>query len=295
MRFSELRADELEAALLGLRRQERRLEVEVLHGLIEVERRRLYLDRGYGSLFAYCVERLGYCESAAGRRIAAARALRRSPRLEGMLLEGVVHLSTLAMAAKAIEKDERVLDLIRGKTQRQVEEILAARGHPTERCESIHAVPGEAGVDWEFRFVAGPDFREKFERARALLSGTYPQGVTQEQVFGAALDEYLGRHDPARPVERSPRGSDGARRSRSIPAAARRAVWGRDGGRCTFVGPDGRRCGSTWDVEVDHVKPYCRGGEHRIENLRLLCSAHNRRQAERDLGTAWMAPFKRRE
>ncbi len=264
MDFRGLSSDALEAALLGLRRRERQLEVQVLQGLIEVERRRLHLDRGYGSLFAYCVELLGYCESAAGRRIAAARALRRCPRIEAMLLAGEVHLSTVAMAAKAIAKDERVLDRIRGKTRRQVEEILAAGG------------------TWEFRFDAGAAFREKFERARALLSRKHPDGVTPEQVLEAALDEYLKRH------EHSPRGSGGG--ARYIPAAVRRAVSRRDGDRCTFVGPDGRRCGSTWDVEVDHVKPCSRGGGRRLENLQLLCSAHNRRK-----GTAWMASFQRRE
>ncbi len=293
--FRGLTSDALEAALLGLRVQERRLEVQVLHGLIEVERRRLYLDQGFGSLFAYCVGRLGYCESAAGRRIAAARALKRCPRIEGMLLGGELHLSTVAIAAREIEKDEAVLELIRGRTQRQVELILASRGRPAQERDSIRAVPGEDGVDWEFRFAASPGFREKFERARSLLSGKHPGGVSLEQVFEAALDEYLERRDPVRPrrARHSPRGS--GRRSRAVPRALRRAVWSRDRGRCTFVGPDGRACGSTWDVEIDHVRPYCRGGDHRLENLRLLCSAHNRRRAERDLGTARRAPFQRRE
>lgn len=280
MEFRGLASDALEAALLALRRQERQLEVQVLHGLIEVERRRLHLDRGYGSIFTYSVEFLGYGESAAGRRIAAARALRRCPRIEGLLLAGEVHLSTVAMAAKEIAQDEGVLDRIRGKTQRQVEEILAA------------------GKIREFKFEAGPAFREKFERARALLSRKHADGITPEQVLEAALDEYLKRHDPARPINHSPRGSDRAgprRRSRAVPAAVRRAVWRRDGGRCTFMGPHGRRCGSTWDVEIDHVRPFCRGGEHRIGNLRLLCSAHNRRNAELELGTASRAPFHRRE
>jgi hypothetical protein len=218
---------------------------------------------------------LGYCESSAGRRIAAARALRSCPRIEGLLLAGDVHVSTVAMAAKSIAKDERVLDRIRGKTQRQVEEILAQ--------------PGDLR---ELRFAAGPAVREKFERVRSLLSGKHPEGVTPEQVLEAALDEYLKRHESAR-SDRSPGGS--GKRSRKIPAGVRRAVQRRDGGRCTFIGSQGRRCGSTWDVEVDHVKPWCRGGDHRVENLRLLCAAHNRREAERVLGTAWMAPFQRRE
>jgi hypothetical protein len=208
--FRGLGDDALEAALLGLRRRERRLEVQVLQGLIEVERRRLHLDRGYGSLFAYGVEFLGYCESAAGRRIAAARALQRCPRIEGMLLTGEVRLSTVAMAAKAMAKDERVLDRIRGRTQQQVREMLAAP------------------KGWEFGFEAGPEFREKFERVRALLSRKHPDGITPEQVLEAALDEILKRHDPEPPAKDSLRGSE--RRSR---VTARR-----------LAGPEGRGFGS---------------------------------------------------
>ena len=65
-------------------------------------------------------------------------------------------------------------------------------------------------------------------------------------------------------------------RSRNIPAGIRDAVFTRDGGRCTFVGQAGVRCDSTAHLQIDHKKPFCLGGEHTIENLRLLCGKHNR-------------------
>jgi hypothetical protein len=49
--------------------QERRLTLNVATSLVEVERRKLYLTYGYPSLFAYCVGRLGYSETATMRRI----------------------------------------------------------------------------------------------------------------------------------------------------------------------------------------------------------------------------------
>ena len=72
----------------------------------------------------------------------------------------------------------------------------------------------------------------------------------------------------------------------------RDAVWARDRGRCTFVSPGGKRCGSRWDLEIDHIVPVARGGESRPENLRLLCSRHNRLEAERVFGEEHMARFK---
>ena len=49
-----------------------------------------------------------------------------------------------------------------------------------------------------------------------------------------------------------------ARRSRYIPAPVRREVWRRDGGRCSYVDPhSGRRCGSRFLLELDHIVPLC--------------------------------------
>jgi hypothetical protein len=47
---------------------------------------------------------------------------------------------------------------------------------------------------------------------------------------------------------------------------------------------DGKRCGSTWRLELDHVIPVALGGETSVENLRVLCRAHNQYKAERVLG-----------
>ena len=73
------------------------------------------------------------------------------------------------------------------------------------------------------------------------------------------------------------------RAGRAIPAAVRREVWQRDGGRCRFVDPrTGRRCASRHLLQIDHVLPCALGGGAQPENLRLLCFAHHRdRHTER--------------
>ena len=68
--------------------------------------------------------------------------------------------------------------------------------------------------------------------------------------------------------------------TRTIPAAVKRHIWLRDRGRCTYRDPEsGRCCGSRHLVQIDHVQPYAMGGSASAENLRLLCSAHNRDRA----------------
>ena len=64
---------------------------------------------------------------------------------------------------------------------------------------------------------------------------------------------------------------------RAIPAAVKREVWQRDGGRCRYVDPHtGRRCTSRHLLQIDHVLPYGLGGGSDPGNLRLLCHAHHR-------------------
>lgn len=89
-----------------------------------------------------------------------------------------------------------------------------------------------------------------------------------------------------------PRSSGGARHepssSRRIPAHVKREVWERDGGRCTFVGTDGHRCTSRERIEFDHRVPVTKGGAATVENVRLLCHAHNQHEAEQVLGEGFM-------
>ena len=73
----------------------------------------------------------------------------------------------------------------------------------------------------------------------------------------------------------------------------RREVWKRDGGRCTWTGPDGRRCDSRWQLELDHIEPPLFGGRSTVENLRLRCRAHNLLYAEQVYGREHMDRFRR--
>jgi hypothetical protein len=54
-------------------------------------------------------------------------------------------------------------------------------------------------------------------------------------------------------------------RGRHVPAALRRAVFERDGGRCTFRSDSGERCRETAHLEFHHLVPFARGGEHRLD------------------------------
>lgn len=69
-----------------------------------------------------------------------------------------------------------------------------------------------------------------------------------------------------------------------IPARVAREVRLRDQDRCQFPLDAGGICGSTWQVELDHVIPIALGGATTADNLRCLCRQHNRRAARAELG-----------
>lgn len=77
--FTHLSNDELAAAVTRLAGNERTATAQLIASLAEFDRRRLYLDHGFKSLYAYCLDVLHLSEHAAYGRIEAARAAQRFP------------------------------------------------------------------------------------------------------------------------------------------------------------------------------------------------------------------------
>jgi 5-methylcytosine-specific restriction endonuclease McrA len=63
-------------------------------------------------------------------------------------------------------------------------------------------------------------------------------------------------------------GDVGERRREPIPRAVRLAVFERDGGRCV-------ECGSSFEIQYDHVIPLALGGANTVQNLQILCAPCN--------------------
>lgn len=61
-----------------------------------------------------------------------------------------------------------------------------------------------------------------------------------------------------------------------LPAAIKRFVWQRDHGKCQHLNSaTGKKCGSPYLLEIDHIKRVRHGGGDDPKNLRLLCHSHN--------------------
>jgi len=151
---------------------------------------------------------------------------------------------------------------------------------------------------------------DKIAAARTGLSHAMPRATT-EQVLEAALDLLLDRQarskalvkrprktsapaTPAAPVAPTPPALGPADGSDHVPAEVERAVRLRDGNRCQFPLDSGGVCGSTWQVELDHVVPRALGGPATVANLRCACKPHNLRAAVLELGEGVMSQGPRR-
>jgi hypothetical protein len=155
-----------------------------------------------------------------------------------------------------------------------------------------------AAARYRVQFTADAALRDKLERLQALMRSSVPDGDIGK-IIDDAVTEKLQRLEAKRfGKTKAPRKAldetDTAPSSRHIPTAVRRAVHARDEGRCTYVDTQGRRCRARDRLEFHHHgRPFGRGGDHSVDNVRLMCATHNALQAERDYGKEKMARHRR--
>ena len=297
---------QLLSALSRLVQVGHRLNADVLAHLAEVDERRLHLELGFPSLFAYCTESLGLSESAAGRRITAARVCRKFAGTFARVAGGELHLSALCALSPHLNPENagELFDSCSRKTRRRVEELLAARFPKSDVRDSVRRLPVEALSPERFGFhcTGNSTLKKKLELARALTSHELPNG-DMAALFELALDALIRDREKARfSLGRKPRrtqklepatkalppgertDSEPAKRSRHVPAQVAREVYVRDHGECGFTSKDGQRCGSRVFLEFDHSMPFGAGGKESEDNLRLRCRAHNQWHARRYFG-----------
>jgi 5-methylcytosine-specific restriction endonuclease McrA len=156
-------------------------------------------------------------------------------------------------------------------------------------------------------------FMKMLDTAKHGLSHSIP-GASTEQVLKAALQLLLEKQARARGLVKKPRRvlattvpnttptpvrtptptQHRHRRTgprKAIPAAICRAVWQRDGGRCSWPLDSGGVCGSIHRLELDHIVPWARWGGETIDDLRIVCRAHNALAAGQAFGDRCVARY----
>ena len=322
--LSHLSDHTLTSDLRRLVAEERPRTAVLLAHIAEFDARRLYVPAGFPSMFAYCVGELGLSEDAASRRIRVARLAIQHPGIFVAIAKGQLHLSAVIQLGIYLtaESGDDLLIAAFGKSKQQIEQLLARRFPQSEsiplveasrgpvanslpalapvenlpppaRGRSGHSIP-TGGVKeiapqrFDIRITVGGSTRNKLRYAQELLGHAIPTGDL-EAVLDRALDALIARLERRKlAATNRPRQPRSSRDPRQIPAHVRRAVWRRDGGRCTFVSEAGHACAERSALEFDHVEPVARGGKATLDNLRLRCRAHNHYEAERVYGADFM-------
>jgi hypothetical protein len=200
--------------------------INTLHFLNELERRKLFLDLGYSSAFDYCVRKLKCCSSSAGRQIQAARCIRRYPECLEFLRGREVSVTTLALIENVLtdENKDSILERVRGASRREVERLLSEYRAPVplrDRLRYVQVPPPPAkdidvtfferstahnskSIVWQERlpslqkvyvqFLAEQDFLELFEEVCGLVPDH--DDLSFAATLKVVLAEYRDRHSP---------------------------------------------------------------------------------------------------
>ncbi|HTO92666.1 MAG TPA: hypothetical protein VMJ70_16160 [Candidatus Sulfotelmatobacter sp.] len=305
--------------------REQRNTAEILAHIAEVDARKLHVPLAYPSLHEYCMGRFGLEKQAALKRVQAARAARKFPVLFEAIAEGRLSLSAVVVLAPHLT-EETVGEWIAAAARQSkaaVELLIADRRPKSDVPEAVRALPtghgpaqlapghvaGELPLSpgitaaipdrariaplgaerFELQLTIPQSTHEKLRHAQDLLGSSVYAGELA-RVIDRALDALIAQLEKKKfRAGAKPRRAEAQPASpRHIPAEVRWTVHQRDGGRCTFVSDEGRRCECRKDLEYDHVQPAACGGPSTVGNLRLRCRAHNQYEAERTFGRDFM-------
>ena len=246
---------------------DRETTLKLLHHLKEIDRRKLYSDLKYSSLFNYCIHELGYSEGSAQRRIVAARMMRDIPEIEEKIETGELTLTNISLVNQFIDRPSdrrKVLKAVEGLTKKQCEkklfEITGKELVPDEIKKRLSEDKVQVAV------VLSDETLAEIEKLKGLLGNDF------------SMDELVRfmAKEAIKSVEKSKFKQTQTSKSlspvavgRRVPASMKREVYKRDQ-KCV-------NCGSSYRLNFDHRVPYALSGPTNKENLRLLCFHCNQR------------------
>ena len=147
MNFSLLSDSDLHQKTLQAAENEKSATLVLLDHLHEVDSRRLFSAMGYSSLFEYVHRALGFSEPQSSERVSAMRLMRQSPQVKEKLESGELTLTTTARLASHIRKEKpsvegvhALLELVSGKTVREVEKLLASESADPARPDRVRVI-----------------------------------------------------------------------------------------------------------------------------------------------------------
>jgi hypothetical protein len=298
---------EVHAQLKHLVKSERKITFMVLTHLIEVDKRKIYLEHDCTNLYKYLTKELGYSEDAAYDRKNAAKILGQHPELAAKLMEGKINLTQLvklSSAMKQAEKEgrlvnpearENILSQLENKNSYDTMKILAQELNLTPKQGD--SVKPQRDESVRYGFTLSKEDNAIFKDFLSLMSHiVYDQDIADSlmHVVKLHVKKIRGKESfnkekkfaknpatqksfttqPFRTIRSTPR--------KKLPLKTQRLVMEKAGHRCEYENnPSKERCTSTYQLQIDHITPLARGGTDDVANLRVLCAEHNRLEAKK--------------
>lgn len=320
MQLNHIKDHQLLTNTKDLVKKERKLLTDILHHLREIERRRLYCDLGYQSLFEYAVKELHYSEGQAGRRIQAMRLIKEIPQVEKSIASGELSLSNVSQAQslfraraketpqKPMSKKEKnlVLNCLKNKSTREGQKELLKLQPKTPDPQSFERERQITEDASEVKFLMNSKLKDRLEEVRSLLGPTAARwgyaelfdAMAELSVEKLSEKKFGKRRVSAEKKDQTEKESDEvAREQQSTPAPELETSCAPRPSKNQRYIPkalqhavwrrdQGRcsQCGSRRNLQLDHIRPVGFGGESTAENLRLLCFHCNQRQGIKAFG-----------
>ena len=272
--------------------KEKKLSVEILNQLAEIERRKLYSDLKYSSLFAYCMGELDFSDQEAFRRIDAMRLARQMPEVKKSLEEGILSITNTNMISSLfrnndIKEDQKIkiVQDVAGSTKKECEKKIdnVKRNLGIEKPRKKEVKHKEDGGGVRLHLSLSKETYSKIEKLKGLLA--HEEEYTTEKLIDLMADHLIEKTENKKfravkkitPKKKSKGG-------RYIPKNIKDAVYKNAGGKC-------QNCGSIYALELDHINAYGKGGSHDLDNLQLLCRNCNSRRSIQEYGLKKIESF----
>ncbi len=270
------------------------ITADIIECLAQMLERQLHLAMGFSSLHDFCVERFGFSHDVAWKRVRVARLATRHPEVIELLRQGRISVSGLVSIAPHADDRPDLIEKAVDKSSRAIEAMVAGE-KPDALSPRGHSSAKPVGPQtFKLEVVVNEEQLEKIQAVRGLLRNRNPEGDLAA-IIELAMDVLIAKIEKQKFSAGARPRRPGRAATTGVPAAVRREVYARDGGRCAYVGDDGRRCNSRESVEYDHIVPAAEGGPATVENGRLLCEPHNKFAARQHLGAARVEAAKARD
>jgi 5-methylcytosine-specific restriction endonuclease McrA len=211
--MKHLSSSELLSRTKQLAADERRTTLALIEHLEEIQRRMLFAEIGYASLWEYVTKELGLSEGSAQRRIAAMRLIRKAPEAREAIKSGELSLSNASKVESFLGREKKA-----GRPRNASAVVQHVRSQSQKQCEAtLFEISPEAEVDAKskesdriiskdqdrlLKLTLNPVLYEKIQRIKGLLAHSIPE-ASYAELLDYMTNEVLAKLEKKRGIHQA--------------------------------------------------------------------------------------------